>query len=274
MKRLTAFLLWLTCAPSPAETVTLLPSKNSDVYSYTGGGNGAPTSTDATLGVNSTPSGYATLHSQKSLIQFNLSTLSIPATEIATAVLRLFVLEPDPAFGTLSPGDVHVHRQATDWGAVTAASPNWHSFQSAGVLGTIPIGSGSAGTWVELDLTATVAGWKAGSFANYGVFLAPREDRMSPSLNVVFAAMKVNGYQPRIVVTRKIPVPALTIQANGGAVTLRWPVTGSEGWVLERADSPAGPWAANTASVSAVAGQWQLQPAAGLAREFFRLAKY
>jgi hypothetical protein len=89
---------------------------------------------------------------------------------------------------------------------------------------------------------------------------------------VTFASMEVPGYSPEIIVTRKVTPPSLAIQSSGGTVTLQWPVTGSEGWVLQRADSPAGPWVANTATTSIVAGNHQLQPAM-LTREFFRLVK-
>lgn len=251
-----------------AETVTLTPVKDSDVYSYPG--DGQPTSTTFSLGVNSTPPSYPTLHSQKSLIQFNLSSLPFPAAEIESAVLRLFVLPPDPSWGDLYPGDVHVHRQAVDWGTVTASSPKWTSFQSAASMGAFPVVAESANGWVQHEVTATVAGWAAGTFPNHGLFLAPASDRMSPSLNVTFASMEVADYQPQLVITRKPPV--LSVFSGGGVVTLRWPVNGSAGWTLQRADSPGGPWLANAAAVSVADGQWQLQETAGT-RGFFRLAK-
>lgn len=269
MKRLIIPLLLMASAAF-AETVTLTPTKDSDVYSYPGDGN--PTSTIFSLGVSSTPPDYPSLHSQKSLIQFDLSALPFPASEIGSAVLRLFVFPPDPAYGALYPGDVYVRRQAIPW-TVTATTPKWPTFQSAEEMGSFPVLAASANQWVRHDITPTAIGWAAGTFPNNGLFLAPLADRTSPSLNVTFASMEVPGYQPQLVVTRKVPLPPLAIQSTGAMITLRWPVSGSDGWVLERADSPVGPWTANTAAVSSAGGQWELQTAA-LAREFFRLAKY
>jgi len=262
---------FLLCSIAGAQqSVTLTPSKDTDVYSMLS----YPTSSIHTLGVNSTPlSQYPSSHSQRSFVQFNTSGVTIPAAEVGKAVLRLFVLNPDAEYGTLTPGNVHVHVQASDWGAVVAySSPKWTAFQSAGEIGTIPILSNSAETWVEIDITSTVAAWMSGSLPNHGVFLAPQAEFMTPGINLTFASMEVPGYQPQLVITRKVVPPALTIASANGSVTLQWPVTGSTGWVLQRAESPAGPWLANTATVSNSGGNYQLQPAM-TGREFFRLAK-
>jgi len=270
MKRIIAFLL-TTAATAMAQTVTLTPVQDSDVYSYPGDGN--PTSTVFSLGVNSTPPDYPTLHSQKSLIQFDLSALPFPPSEIGSAVLRLFVLPPDPAYGSLYPGDVYVRRQAVAW-SVTATTPKWPTFQSAAEMGSFPVLTASANQWVQHDITPTAIGWASGTYPNHGLFLAPLTDRMSPSLNVTFASMEVPGYEPQLVITRKVPVPVLAIQSEGMNLTLAWPVAEGAGWVLEQADHPAGPWTANTSTASAEAGRWQVRMTADAPRGFFRLAKY
>jgi hypothetical protein len=269
MKR-SILALILAVSSASAEPVILYPVQDSDVYSYPGDGN--PTSTSFSLGVSSTPPDSTTLHSQKSLIQFDLSSLPFPASEIGSAVLRLYVFPPDPTYGSLSPGDVHVHRQSVAW-TVTATTPKWPAFQSAGDMGSFPVLAGSANQWVQHDITVTAAGWAAGGFPNHGLFLSPLTDRMSPSLNVTFASMEVPGYQPQLVITRKVPLPPLAIQVTGATVTLQWPVNGSDGWVLERADSPAGPWMPSPAQVTSAAGQWQVQTSAVATKEFFRLVK-
>lgn len=256
-----------------AETVTLKPVKDSDVYSYPGAGQ--PTSTIFSLGVSSTPPSYPTLHSQKSLIQFSLSSLPFSAAEIASAELRLYVLPPDPAWGDLYPGDVHVHRQAADWGAVTASSPKWTAFQSAAPMGSFPVTVESANGWVGHDVTETVIGWAAGTFPNHGLFLAPAEDRMSSSLNVTFASMEVPGYEPRLVIARKPPPPPpLAISGGASGIVLEWPVAGSAGWTLETAENLAGPWTPPAASPVQDGGVWRLvRPLNPSGREFFRLSK-
>ncbi len=254
-----------------ARAETLTPVKDSDVYSFLGP-NGGPTSTIFSLGVNSTPTDSATLHSQKTLIQFNISALTIPADQIGSAKLRLFVIPPSAEFGALSPGNVHVHRQAAAWGDVTASYPQWATFSSAGEIGIIPILASSAEKWVEVDITPTVIAWKSSAVPNNGLFLAPQADRTSPTLNVTFTSMEVTGYEPQLVVERKVIPPVLSVVAAGGAITVKWPVAGSEGWTLQRATTLAGPWTANTAAVASVSGNWQIQPA-NVGREFFRLVK-
>jgi hypothetical protein len=262
-------ILFILCSIAGAQSVTLTPSKDTDVYSMYS----YPTSSIPTLGVNSTPLGTAGSHSQRSFIQFNTSGVTIPASEVGKAVLRVFVLNPSEEYGTLTPGNVHVHAQASDWGAIVAYStPKWTYFQSAGEIGTIPIQGNSVETWVEVEITSAVVAWLNGSLPNHGVFLAPQAEFMTPGINVTFASMEVPGYQPQLVITRKIVPPALTIASTNGGVTLQWPVTGSEGWILQRAESPAGPWLANTAAVSSSGGNWQFQPAM-IGKEFFRLAQ-
>jgi hypothetical protein len=250
-----------------AQTVTLTPVKDTDVYSYPG--DGRPTSTVVSLGVNSTPPG-AGLHSQRSLIQFDLSTLPFPASEIGSAVLQVFVLPTDPTYGNLAPGNVHVHRQATNWGTVTSNSPTWLAFQSAAELGTFYVPANSQETWLQFEMTASVAGWAGGSLPNHGIFLAPEADVMATPINAAFASMEVAGYQPRLIITRKAPL--LAIASAGGMITLSWPVSGSEGWILQRNTNLVDPWTNHPATASIVGDQWQLQmPAAS--REFFRLLR-
>lgn len=250
-----------------AETVTLTPVKDTDVYSFSN----VPTTSWATLGVNATPTGTSGVHSQKSFIQFNVSGVTIPAAEVGKAVLRLFVLAPDPEYGVISAGTVFVHRQATDWGTITATSPKWSAFQSAGVIGTFPIATTSVETWVEVEVTSAVVAWLSGT-ANHGFFLAPEADKMTPAINVTFASMEVAGYRPQLLITRREIPPVLSLSAQSGVVTLRWPVSGSTGWVLRKSENLTGAWTAPAATASIVGAEWVLQEALGT-RGFYRLEK-
>lgn len=270
MKRII-LLFFAVASAAIAELITLTPIQDSDVYSYPG--DGTPTSTTFSLGVSSTPPSSTTLHSQKSLIQFDLSSLPFSASEIGSAELRLFVFPPDPTYGLLYPGDVYIRRQAVAW-SVTASTPKWPTFQSAQDLGSFPVSESSANTWVKFDLTPTAIGWASGSFPNNGIFLAPFTDRMDPSLNVTFASMEVPGYQPQLVISRRVVKPMLAIHSEGGNITLAWPVVGSQGWILEHADHPAGPWSVSTISAVSTGDHWRVQMAATASHEFFRLAKY
>src|SRR5690606_12004819 len=76
----------------------LTPVRDSDVYSFTD----APTSSVHTLGV--TASGEGSPHSQRSLVQFDLTGADVAAGRVESAMLRLYVLAPDPNFGTRGQG--------------------------------------------------------------------------------------------------------------------------------------------------------------------------
>lgn len=253
-----------------AETVTLTPTKDTDIYSYTG----VPTSTTYSLGVSSTPTSSTTLHSQKSLIQFNLSSLTIPATELGSAKLRLFVLDTDPTYGSVSPGNVYVYRQGADWGTISATSPKWSVITPTDYIGKFPVLTTSVNSWVEVDVTNLVISWLTGT-ANQGLILQPQSDRTDPSLNVNFGAMELSsaGYAPQLVVTRTTTTtaPQLKIFTLNQQITLEWPVVGSSGWTLQWNSNLTGTWQSSTASATVVNGNWRVVPATGLPRAFFRL---
>ena len=253
-----------------AETVRLIPSRDTDVYAFTGN----PTSSTFSLGVSTTPLSSSTLHSQKSLMEFDFSTTGIPASEIKSAVLRLFILPTDPAYGTLTPGDVHLHVQGKSWGS----SPNWSSFDPQEKIGLIPASSISDGQWVELDITHAVKNWVSGTTANHGLVMKPLEDQMTPGLNVSFAASETeeDGLAPEIIITRLEVPPKLAIQSVGGVVSIEWPVASSEGWTLYWAEDPAGPWEMwneETATITTDVTAHRLVPALSLTKAFFRLQK-
>jgi len=259
--------------PLSAETVTLTPVKDSDVYAYTS----SPTSTTYSLGVNSTPADSVTLHSQKSLVQFNLASLAIPAGELGSAKLRLFVLDTDPTYGSVSPGEVYVYRQGTDWGAITATSPKWTSFSPARFVGTFSVLTTSVNKWVEIDVTSAVLEWLTGT-ANYGFILQPQADRTTPVLNVNFASMELasSGYAPQLIIARAAAFttpPVLSIAQSNGQMILEWPIVGSSGWTLQWADDLSSVWKTSNFPATAVNGKWRVTPTTGLARSFFRLMK-
>ncbi|MEK7953701.1 DNRLRE domain-containing protein [Luteolibacter soli] len=263
-----AAILMLACSlTAAAETVTLGPTKDSDIYSYTD----RATGTITTLGINS--SGVGSPHSQRALIQFNLAGLAIPAAEIGTAKLRLFVVPPDPSFGDLVPGNIQILRQTAAW-TITNPTLRWNHFVAADPVGLLAVPAGSSGSWVEVEVKPLVVAWAAGSVANYGFALQAESE--TTALNVTFASMEVTGYGPQLVITRaEAPVvpPVLALTSSGASVHVRWPVSGSTGWVLETAGSPSGPWTQVNGAVQS-SGNWEVSAAANASgRGFFRLSK-
>lgn len=247
------------------ETLTLAPTKDSDIYSYTD----RATGTKGTLGVNS--SGVGSPHSQRTLIQFNLAGLAIPAAEIGSAKLRMFVVPPDPAFGALVPGNVEILRQTAAW---TIADLRWNHFQAADRVNLLAVPAGSSGSWVEVEVKPLVIAWASGSVPNHGFALQAESETIS--LNVTFAAMEATGFGPQLLITRvEAPVipPILAVTSSGSGMQLRWPVNGSTGWVLQTAGSLAGPWTQVTGAVQN-AGNWEFSAMPNSSgRGFFRLSK-
>ncbi|MCW1917020.1 DNRLRE domain-containing protein [Luteolibacter sp. GHJ8] len=260
-------LLFASAVLAVAETVTFTPSLDSDVYAYFD----APSFTPDSLNVGAHPT---QAHSHHSLVQFNISTLAIPAAEIGTAKLRLFSLIPNSSNGGgLRGGNVSVHRQGQAW----SLSPTlrWNHIKPQELAGTITMTAASTEVWVEVDVTTLVKQWAAGTVPNYGFVLKPESETLEPLLNVEFASMELTSFKPQLVITRStapVPNPVLSIAKQGNQITLAWPVTGSTGWTLQEADNLSGPWTASTATPASSAGVWQVSATAG-SRKFFRLYK-
>jgi hypothetical protein len=276
MKVVPHLLALVACVPIlQAESVTLYPSQDSDIYTFLD----QPTSTIYTLGVSA--SGPGAPHSQRSLIQFNFAPLTIPAAEIGTAVLRVYVVPPDQ--GVLTAGNVSVYSQEKSW---TVANPTLHlsDFAPGDFIGFLPVLSTSTNKWLELDATALVKSWSSGAKPNYGFELQPESETATPLLNATFASMEVNGLGgtvgPQLVITRAIapaapPVLAITPGPGADQVTVSWPVSTSAGWALQQATSPGGPWTADPSTATTSSdGQFQVtHSVTAAAVGFFRLIK-
>ena len=188
-----------------AETLTLTPSQDTDIYQFTT----YPTSTTYSLGVNVSKN---TGHSQQSLIQFALPTTLLPAN-LTTATLRLYVLENSATgsgfSGTLKPGLLSVYTQEKSWSPDTA---RWSSLASTAYLGDITIATPSTATtpiWVEHDVTAAVKSWLTGT-ANHGLLLQGTSETATAQLSVLFASMET-GFPPQLVIQTAAPPPVVVI---------------------------------------------------------------
>ncbi len=250
------------------ETVTFTPSQDSDVYSFFD----APSFTPDSLNVGADPS---LAHSLRSLVQFNISSLAIPAAEIGTAKLRLFSLIPNSTNGGgYRAGNVSVHRQGAAWSVSTL---HWNNIQPQELAGTLLMTAKTQEVWVEADITELVKQWASGAKPNYGVVLKPENESAEPWMNVEFASMELTSFKPQLVITRAVapPVPPkLGISMQAGNIVLEWPVASSSGWSLQEAASPGGPWAACSASTQTIGAVFKAtcapHPNTG---SFFRLYK-
>jgi hypothetical protein len=243
-----------------AESVTLAPSQDGDVYSYLD----APTSSLYTLNVSA--SGEATEHSNRSLIQFDLSALGISANEIGSAALKLYTYPPDQ--GSVGFGDVSIHRQAIAW---TAATLRWNQIQPLEQVAVIPVTAVYA--WTETDVTSLVKQWVAGTTPNHGFVLKPQSETSGLSITFMSMDLPNAAYTPRLVITRAEVLPVLSISRSAGQFVLEWPA-GSTGWTLQETENPAGTWTNSTATVTSVNGKWRVALSSNpTGRGFFRLSK-
>ncbi len=287
MKRIVFASLLAASSPAlRAESVVLTPVKDTDIYSY----QNRPTGSIYDLGVNNTPASVAPgLHSQKSLIQFDLAGVEIPAGEIGSAKLRLYTLAPDSEEGGgLRPGNLVVFRQGEPWGAVTGAYPNWNTVQPAGE----PVAVFFVDTpdlWIEIDVTPLVAAWMAGTHPNHGFVLQCENEHVTATTNLLFGSMEYGKLAadfglpeesqpfPKLVITRAEATPeppVLAISKGEAGIALEWPVAGSGGWTLEATENPAGGWTAVEENPVQEGAVWRIVQAPNVSgRGFFRLAK-
>ncbi|MDB6076797.1 MAG: sorting domain protein [Akkermansiaceae bacterium] len=275
MKAVFSIIALVACVPTlHAESVTLGPSRDTDIYAFTD----MPTSTIYTLGVNA--SGEGAPHSQRTLVQFDLTSLAIPAAEIGTATLRMYVVAPDANFGTFTGGNVSVFNQTQAWTNVKGSPVRWSALAPGAFVGNLV--TTATNTWVELDATALVQAWAAGTTPNYGFELQAESETATPAINVTYASMELAALGqpgPQLVITRAVaPVapPVLTVAAGpaDGQITVSWPVANGAGWTLQQAASPAGPWTADTTAATSSDGHNQVTHSVTDAPVgFFRLIK-
>ncbi len=232
----------LCLTPAHAD-VTLFPSQDRDVYQ----GTGTPTSTPESLGVSSSAA-LGGGHSQKSLVQFNVTaaTAGMTADEVGTATLRLYAMRPEVyPRGYNIGGTIQVFYQNAAW---VETSLFWASFIPGAQVTSLTmtadrnLGDGSGtwtypiNSWVEVDVTSAVKSWLAGSVPNHGLILAPDESG-SPYLSAAFAD-SITGFKPQLVIKRKEAELKVTRFAyTGGMVDLEWSaVAGKTYQVMESPD--------------------------------------
>lgn len=210
--------------------MTLTPVKDRDVYQ----GTGNPTGSDFSLGVSSSAA-LGSGHSQKSVIQFNVTSASVgmAEAEIGEAKLRLYVMAPEAyPYGNNIGGNVLISYQMQTW---TESSLRWATFSRGDAINTLTLtgdrpyndGRGTTiyaiNTWVEVDVTAAVKEWVSGRKVNHGFLLEPDEAN-TPYLSSAFAD-SITGWKPQLVITRAEEPAALAIATwarSAGSVTLTW----------------------------------------------------
>lgn len=262
-----ALVSFALCAAAAAETVTLVPTKDSDVYSYLN----MTVGNSMTLNVNSS---VGMQHSNHSLIQFNLATLGIPANEIASAKLKVYSMPPGSEFGgSFRAGDIAIHRQGATW---NETGLKWSNLQPLEKVAVMPVTQFNV--WVEVDITSLVAQWVTTPAINFGLLMRPENEDVEPGMNTEFVGREVAAYSPQLIVTRGTPPatvpPVIAISNQGGQIVIEWPVNGSSGWTLQESEQLTSGWAATSATATQTNGVWRVAHTPGSsASRFFRLNK-
>jgi hypothetical protein len=139
--------------PAAAATYTLTPSQDTDVREN--GGGIANCGSCTTLSTREHSTGE-----HRSLYQFSLA--SIPSSQrVVSATLRLWVT-------TAENSNVSLYRVTQSWSEsiLTWANSGGVSYNAAAVATFVPA---SSGRYYDIDVTALVAQWRAGTAANEGV---------------------------------------------------------------------------------------------------------
>lgn len=189
-----------TCIPLRADYIVLFPTQDRDVYE----GSGYPTSSSTNLGVSNSSWTGEGGHSQRSVIQFDVTSANtgITSAQVTKATLGLYILPKLEAYPIDRPigGDIFASIQTIKWSETGSPELYWNMLLNPGeLLDTLtlipdrdyPFDNGATTIyeteiWVEFDVTSAVIQWLNGSVPNFGILLWPNEDP-SQSSGVLFA---------------------------------------------------------------------------------------
>lgn len=136
-------------------------SKDAKVYEYAvtpeGLGAGVPANYQSNLGVIGS---ISTPHSFKSLLQFDLSTMPIPAGQISLATVQLY------CSSVAAGGDVSFYPVTSGW---TETGVKWDTFPTHNPVAVDTETVSVAGQWYTFDITSLVQSWVSGTTPNNGI---------------------------------------------------------------------------------------------------------
>jgi hyaluronate lyase len=200
--------------------VVLQPTETAskDTFVYQGFGGGLNFANDPLLPVGQTTNGHTT----ETLIEFDLSGVSLTAAEIVSATLELY--QSDTAltgFGanpSPGPGALTVNLYAIS-GAWNEATVSWNTKPAVGALYASQVITSSNQT-VSFDVTNLVKDWKNGAISNFGLTLQAA-GAVGSSPNWVYATFESGGGTTAVPKLTIVPEPSsvmLALSAFGAAV--------------------------------------------------------
>lgn len=225
---------WQGGIASPAHAAVIQPieadSKDVFVYQFLGGFNfetmGAGFQSILAAGVTGVG------HDVQTFIDFDLSSLSIAASDVASARLSLYVIDGSSVgfpFGNPSPAgvvDAEVYAVTSPWAETTLT---WGTRPTVGAsaLGTTAVSG--LNQWVDFDITSLVQDWLSGAQTQYGLLITAAAPVLDPdsgnAIALVFESAS-NQHRPLLELTL-VPEPAtLTLLTLAGLAVARRPRKG------------------------------------------------
>jgi hypothetical protein len=146
-------------------------------------------------------------HQFASLLQFDLSSLTMSGAEVTGATLDLFT----QAIGTNGAGEVGLYLVTSPW---SETGVTWNTFPTFGLL-IDSVTVDQAGQTYSFDVTSALQGWTSAAFENHGFAIR----MISDGGNVTFADVDSSGAvnAPKLTV---VPEPSVAIAALSGMAVL------------------------------------------------------
>jgi hypothetical protein len=146
-------------------------------------------------------------HQFASLLQFDLSSLTMSGADVTGATLDLF----SQAIGTNGAGEVGLYLVTSPW---SETGVTWNTYPTFGLL-IDSVTVDQVGQTYLFDVTSALQGWTSGAFENHGFAIR----MISEGGNVTFADVDSSGAAnaPKLTV---VPEPSVAIAALCGMAVL------------------------------------------------------
>ncbi len=172
--------------------------------------------------------GTTTGHDSKSVIEFDLSSVSLTGSQVQSASLDLFVVDATTSgFGVNpTPGSPLTVNLSPLTGSWDEATVDWSTIPTQGAVETSQVISGH-NLPVSFDVTNLVKLWLDGGLTNNGMILeADSPVGSSPNwVTAAFSSASGTGAAPALVIT-PVPEPSAVLLALLGGAGAMWMLRG------------------------------------------------
>ena len=214
----------LTTNRAKADTYVFANSQGAMAYEFLTGWTFGTMYPDLISALNT---GAGSPHSMPSFLKFDLSGATISGTDVASATLRLYLVDVAASGFGGNPSDdypVAVNFSLVTGGDWNKSTITYGNAPAAGSSIGLVSGIDSIGSWLELDITSLFQGWLDGDINNYGLKLSQPESLRDGANTPIFALFASDGYEdqnlrPQIIV-QTVPEPSTYFLIGVGLGTL------------------------------------------------------